>query len=171
MRKSTTIYLLVLALTLIAGNTMATVPPQPEGPPLQYQLSQVTISVLHQTGHGLPGGYEITVNGDGKGVYLEKNGDKPVKSTMQISTEQLMELVNSFYQAHFFELADSYSVKMQVMLRDDGSVATLGTKLVDMGGTKACIQLADYKKCVTIVDNQPGAAVQIVGAIKGLFAK
>lgn len=169
MRKLATHCLLVLGLTLMTGNAMA-ISGQPE-PPLQYQLSQVTISIRHQTSRGIPGGYEITIGGDGSCSYIQKKAAKPLITDLQLSTEQLLKLINTFYQIHFFELADTYSVRKQVILRDDSTVATGFRKLVDMGGTKVCIRIADYNKCITVVDDQPGAVAQLVKTIDGMFVK
>jgi hypothetical protein len=150
---------------------MATAPSQPEKPPLQYQLSEVTISVLHQTGHGMPGGYELTIKGSGSVSHLQTKDDKPIETNLQLSTEQLMELINRFYQIHFFELADTYSVTKEVVLKDKSTVATIATKMADSGSTRLCIQLADYKKCVTIVNNRPEGAADIVKTIEDSLLK
>jgi hypothetical protein len=163
--------MLALGLMLIVGNTMATVPPQPAELPLQYQLSEVTISILHQPGHGIPGGYELTISGDGSVSYLQTEGDKPIETNLQLSTEQLMELINRFYQIHFFELADTYSVTKEVVLKDKSTVATIATKMADSGSTRLCIQLGDYKKCVTIVNNRPEGAADIVKTMGDLLLK
>jgi hypothetical protein len=150
---------------------MATVPPQLAKPPLQYQLSEVTISVLHQTGHGIPGGYELTIRGDGSGSLHQIKNDKPIETNTLLSTEQLMELINRFYQIHFFELTDSYTEKYMVILKDKSTVATIATKMADSGSTRLCIQLADYKKCVTIVNNRPEGAADIVKTMGDLLLK
>jgi hypothetical protein len=150
---------------------MATVPPQPTEPPPQYQLSEVTISVLHQTGHGIPGGYELTIAGDGSGSHRQIKDDKPIETNTQLSSEQLMELINRFYQIHFFDLADSYIVKTEVILKDKATIATIATKMADSGSTMLCIQLADYKKCVTIVGNRPGEVSDLVKTIESLLIK
>jgi hypothetical protein len=153
----------------MAGNAMAD--SGQTKPPLQYELSQVTISIRHQTSRGIPGGYELSVSGDGSGSYVQNKVGNPVTINRQISKDQLLELINTFYQIHFFELADTYSSRKQVLLRDDGSVATIAIKLVDMGGTKVCIRIADYQKCITMVDNQPVAVADLVKTIETMVIK
>lgn len=137
-------------------------------PPAQYPLAEVAISILHQTGHRIPGGYEIAIHGDGTG-YLQNAGVNPVKTERQISNDTLIELLNDFYRIHFFELADTYRVKKQVLLRDNALVATTAMKMADVSSKKLCVQLADYQKCVTIIDGQPAEAAQLIAKIEKLF--
>lgn len=134
-------------------------------PPAQYPLAEVAISILHQTGHGIPGGYEIAIQGDGNGFYLQN----ALKTELQISSGTLLELLNDFYRIHFFELADTYQVKKQVLLRDNTLVASTAMKMADISSKKLCIQLADYQKCVTIVNDQPAEAAQLITKIERLF--
>ncbi len=169
MRIFTITCFFAIGLILMANNTMAA--SGQKGPPLQYQLSQVTITIRHQTSRNIPGGYELSVSGDGAGSYLQNKSGRPETINLQISKEQLLELINTFYQIHFFELADTYSVRKQVALRDGSTVVTGFMKIVDMGGTKVCIRIADYNKCITVVDNQPSAVAQLVKTIKDMFIK
>ncbi len=169
MRRFVVLSLLAVSLISMANNTMAS-SAQTE-PPLQYQLSQVTITIRHQTSRNIPGGYELSVSGDGTGSYLQNKSGKPETTYLQVSKEQLLELINTFYQIHFFELADTYSVRKQVILRDGSTVATGFRKLVDMGGTKVCIRIADYNKCITVVENQPSAVAQLVKTIEDMLIK
>ena len=62
-----------------------------------------------------------------------------------------------------------YAVKKQVVLKNNTTVATVVTKQVDVSSKKLCIQLRTYKKCVTIIDNQPVEAAELVTKIEGLF--
>lgn len=139
-------------------------------PPLHYQLAQVGISILQQTGHGIPGAYEITIDGDGNGSYVLNRAGEITKTGVLIAKENLIELLNDFYQIHFFELADTYAVKKQVILQENAMLATVARKMADVSSQRLCIELADYKKCVTIVDNQPVEAARLIKKIEGLFA-
>lgn len=134
-------------------------------PPLQYPLAQVAITVLHQTSRGIPGGYEIAIQGGGNGFYLQN----ALKTEQQISSRTLIDLLNDFYRIHFFELADTYQVEKQVLLRDNTLVTTSAMKMADISSKKLCIQLADYQKCVTIVNDQPAEAAQLITKIERLF--
>lgn len=134
--------------------------------PLTYLLKEVTISILHQTSHGIQGGYQTTLSGDGNS-FFSRNGE--TQQPLTIVNKDLLELVNGFYQIHFFELADTYSVKKQVLLKDDGTVATVATKLLDTANHKVCIQLADYQKCVTVINNQPAEVTHLIKKIESLF--
>jgi hypothetical protein len=134
--------------------------------PLQYTLKEISISLLHQTGHGIPGGYEITINGSGNSFYSRNN---ETQQPLSVDKKTLLELVNDFYSSHFFELADTYTVKKQVVLTSDDRVATTAIRLMDIASKRLCIQLADYKKCVTIVNEQPTVAAQLSMKIEKLF--
>lgn len=138
-------------------------------PPLQYPLTQVAISILHQTSRGIPGGYEIAIHGNGNGFYLQNADANPVKIELQISSDTLINLLNNFYLIHFFELADTYQVKKQVVIRDNTLIATTASKMADVSSKRLCIQLADYKKCVTIINGQPAEAAQLITKIEKLF--
>jgi hypothetical protein len=153
--------LMTLGMSLMTNNLSAN-----SDVPLQYTLKEISISLLHQTGHGIPGGYEITISGSGNSFYSRNN---EAQTPISVDKKTLLELVNGFYSSHFFELADTYTVKKQVVLKSDDSVATTGMRLMDIASTRLCIQLADYKKCVTIVDGQPVEAAQLITKIEKLF--
>ncbi|MDD2737733.1 MAG: hypothetical protein PHR94_02250 [Methylomonas lenta] len=134
--------------------------------PLTYPLTEVAISILHQTGHGISGGYQVTLNGDGRSFYSRKS---EAQQQLTVDNKALLELINNFYQIHFFELADTYSVKKQVILQDNGTLATVARKILDTASHKLCIKIADYQKCVTVIDNQPATAAQLVKKIEAMF--
>ena len=133
--------------------------------PKEYRLEDVKISVLYQTGHRLPGSYRINISA-GKASYVT---DRKEKADLIIKDKALVDLLNDFYRIHFFELQDTYTVKRQIALLDDRSISTFPSRLVDMGSKRICIALANYEKCVTIMDEQPIAANQLVNKIEGLF--
>jgi hypothetical protein len=54
---------------------------------------------LHQPGAGIPGGYQITISGDGYSFYSQNS---KVKQAFTVLNETLLELVNDFYKIHFF---------------------------------------------------------------------
>lgn len=155
---------MILGMGLISNNLSAN--PHLSRLPAQYPLKKITISILHQPGAGIPGGYQITISGDGNSFY---NQNSKEKKALFVPNETLLELVNDFYKIHFFELPDTYAVKKRVVIKDNTTVATVVTKQVDVNSKKLCIQLRTYKKCVTIIDNQPVEAAELVTKIEGLF--
>jgi len=132
-------------------------------PPKQYQLEDVRITILHQTGHRLPGGYKISISGDGKGTYVS---DKEGEKKLDVKNETLLELLNDFYRIHFFELQDTWTVKKQVALLDDNSIFISPRRLVDVSSKRICIEIENYKKCVTIVENQPVEVGNLIAKIE-----
>lgn len=157
-------FVMMLGMSLISNNLSAN--PHLSRLPAQYPLKKITISILHQPGAGVPGGYHITLSGDGNSFYSQNSKEK---QALNVPNETLLELVNDFYKIHFFELPDTYGVKKQVVLKNNNTVATVVTKQVNVSSKKLCIQLRTYKKCVTIVDNQPVEAAELVKKIEGLF--
>jgi hypothetical protein len=134
-------------------------------PPIQYPLEQVAISILHYTSHGVPGGYEIAIQGNGNGFYLHN----AVKTELKISNNILIDWLNDLYRMRFFDFSDTYKIEEQVILGDNGLVATRHMTTNDASGTKLCVQLADYQKCVTIIKGQPAEAAHLIAKIEKLF--
>lgn len=157
------LYLLITLGMSLMSNTVSANPELP----LTYPLKAVTISILHQTGHGIPGGYQVTLNGNGNSFY-SLNGE--TQQPLSVDKKTLLELVNGFYRIHFFELADTYSIKKQVVLKDDTTVISVAGKILDSANHKVCIHLADYQKCITVINKQPAEVAQLVKKIETLFA-
>lgn len=131
--------------------------------PLQFAVQDISISLLHQSGHDISGGYQITLNGNGNSFYSRNNA---AKKPISIDDKTLLEFVNDFYLGHFFELADTYTVKKHLLLKDNAMVATVATKMLDMDSKQLCIQLAAYKKCITIMNHQPLVASNLADKIE-----
>ncbi|MEQ1600450.1 MAG: hypothetical protein ABL885_01645 [Methylophilaceae bacterium] len=160
-----TVALFSVAITIPGINLMTPSQAASADLPLHYPLNAVSISLLQQTAHGIAGGYQITLRGDGNNIYSCNGKTQQVPT---IDKKALLDLINEFYELHFFELADSYSVKKQLLLNDDNTLATIATKMLDTGSKQLCIQLAEYKKCITIINNQPAVAAQLVKKIEAL---
>lgn len=134
--------------------------------PAQYPLKKVLITLSSQPGKDNPENYQVAISGNGDSFFSQNN--KP-KQPLSITSDTVLELLNDFYAIHFFEIADTYTVKKQVMLKDNKIVTTVVKKESDMNSKRICIQLRSYKKCVTVVDNQPLAVAQIVSKIETLL--
>ena len=142
--------------TLLAGSHL----------PAQYLLKKVLITLSSQPGKDNPENYQVAISGNGDSFFSQNN--KP-KQPLSITSDTVLELLNDFYAIHFFEIADTFTVKKQVMLKDNKIVTTVVKKESDMNSKRICIQLRSYKKCVTVVDNQPLAVAQIVSKIEILL--
>jgi hypothetical protein len=142
--------------TLLAGSHL----------PAQYPLKKVLITLSSQPGKDNSENYQVAISGNGDSFFSQNN--KP-KQPLSITSDTVLELLNDFYAIHFFEIADTYTVKKQVMLKDNKIVTTVVKKESDMNSKRICIQLRSYKKCVTVVDNQPLAVAQIVSKIETLL--
>jgi hypothetical protein len=146
----------LMSNTLLAGSHL----------PAQYPLKKVLITLSSQPGKDNPENYQVAISGNGDSFFSQNN--KP-KQPLSITSDTVLELLNDFYAIHFFEIADTFTVKKQVMLKDNKIVTTVVKKESDMNSKRICIQLRSYKKCVTVVDNQPLAVAQIVSKIEALL--
>jgi len=140
-----------------------------DAPPLQYPLSQVTITLQEKPGPVGSTGYQIRINGDGKGTYQPYKAIQPPSTQITLSKEQLIALINDFYQIHFFDLTNNYMVTKKVTLKGDATLVTIGAKMNDASTKQLCIQLSDYQKCVDIVADHPKEANVLYEKIKALF--
>jgi hypothetical protein len=137
-------------------------------PPLQYPLAQVIITLQEKPGPGSTG-YQIRINGDGKGTYQPNKAIPQESAQLNLSKEQLVALINDFYQIHFFDLSNNYMVTKQVTLKGNTTLVTIGAKMNDVATKQLCIQLSDYQKCFDIVADRPKEANGLYEKIKALF--
>ena len=146
----------LMSNTLLAGSHL----------PAQYPLKKVLITLSSQPGKDNPENYQVAISGNGDSFFSQNN--KP-KQPLSITSDTVLELLNDFYAIHFFEIADTFTVKKQVILNDNKIVTTVVKKESDMNSKRICIQLRSYKKCVTVIENQPLAVAQIVNKIEKLL--
>lgn len=169
MFKTTLLVSVFSGVIMMANHVMAGEgSPERSELPATYQLEDVRISVLHQTGHRLPGSYTIQIRGDGQAT---QEIDQQATTELTLPDETLVDLLKDFYRIHFFELQDTYTIKKQIALLEDRSIVTSGYRLVDMSSQRLCLAIGGYEKCVTIMDEQPLAASQLVKKIEALFTK
>jgi len=138
-------------------------------PPLQYPLTQVTITLQEKPGPVFSDGYQIRINGDGKATYQPYKAIQPASAQITLNKEQLIALINDFYQIHFFDLTNNYMVTKQVTLKSNTTLVTIGAKMNDVATKQLCIQLSDYQKCLDIVADRPKEANGLYEKIKALF--
>ncbi|MDP3840351.1 MAG: hypothetical protein Q8Q54_15650 [Methylococcales bacterium] len=155
-------FFIVLITNLISNNLLAST----HFPlPAQYPLEKISITISNQSGKDNSENYQISINGNGNSFFSQNKEKQP----LNITNDTLLELLNDFYAIHFFEIADTFTVKKQVTLKNNKTVTTLIKKESNTSSKRVCIQLRSYKKCVTIVDNQPLAVDQIVNKIETLL--
>ena len=157
----TSLFALTMLLSLITHNTLAST-----HIPAQYPLKKITITVIHPVKRNTPESYTISIKANGNSFLARANQEK---QALTVSNDALLDLVNDFYTIHFFELADNYAVKKQVLLKEGNMVTTVISKQANADGDKLCIQLRTFKKCVTIVEGHPIGAAQIVKKIEDSF--
>lgn len=124
------------------------------------------ITVIHPIQQNTPESYTISINGSGNSFYTHQNQER---KTLTLNNDAFLEILNEFYTIHFFDLEDNYAVKKQLIMKDDKTVTTIINKQTKENGTRLCIQLRKFKKCVVIVDGQPVGAAQLVNKIERLI--
>jgi hypothetical protein len=133
--------------------------------PTQFPIKKVLITVSSQSGNKNTESHHISLNGNGNS-YIIKNDEK---QAIKVSNDTLIELLNDFYAVHFFEIADTFYITKKVVLKDDQTITTIVNKEPAIESKKICVQLRAYKKCLSVVDNQPLGVSQLVNKIETLF--
>ncbi|OAI08742.1 hypothetical protein [Methylomonas methanica] len=133
--------------------------------PTQFPLKKIQITISSQSNKENAERYQISLNGNGNSYFSKNNEKQP----LNIANDTLIELLNDFYAVHFFEISDTFNVKKKVVLKDNETVTTIVNKEPAIESKKVCVQLRAYKKCLSIVDNQPLGISQIVNKIETLI--
>lgn len=134
--------------------------------PSSYLMKDVTITLMHQTGHRLPGSYVIKISGDKKAT---KTVDQTTTQTTTLTDKEFITLVNAFYSVYFFDYADRYTVKTNATLMETGQIKTFKQKMTDQDSQQLCLSISDYQKCVTIMDEYPKDLKQLIKKIESVF--
>ena len=132
--------------------------------PTQFPIKKVLITVSSQSGNKNTESHQISLNGNGNS-YVSKNNEK---QPLNITNDTLIELLNDFYAVHFFEISDTFNVTKKVVLKNNQTVTTIVNKEPAIESKKICVQLRAYKKCLSVIDNQPLGVSQIVNKIESL---
>jgi len=132
--------------------------------PTQFPLKKIQITVSSQSIKENAERYQISLNGNGNSYFIKNNQQQPLK----VTNDTLIELLNDFYAVHFFETSDTFNVKKKVVLKDNQTVTTIVNKEPVLDSKKVCVQLRAYKKCLSVIDNQPLGVSQIVNKIETL---
>lgn len=145
-------------LCLIGGSTMAAERSfTAGGPPLNYRLDELSVRLLRQPGHGLPG-LRVSLAGTGAAL-LERDGQK---RHFSYPVKDLLALVNELYRIRFFELPTTYATKYSVFIKEDGLLGTQGLRMSDASSTRVCFAVAGYEKCVSYGADGPRELEEIV---------
>ncbi|OAI01340.1 hypothetical protein [Methylomonas methanica] len=132
--------------------------------PTQFPLKKIQITVSSQSNKENAERYQISINGNGNSYFIKNNQQQP----LNVTNDTLIELLNDFYAVHFFEISDTFNVKKKVVLKDSQTVTTIVNKEPAIESKKVCVQLRSYKKCLSVIDNQPLGVSQIVNKIETL---
>ncbi len=156
--------LLLCAWSFVAANAMSAERTLgPGGPPLAYQLDEVSVRVQRQFGHGRPTQL-ISLIGKGSAT-LERGAHKQV---FDYPAKDLLAVLNELYKIQFFEMPATMRPKYSVFLKNDGSIGTQASHMSDAGSTKFCFTLPGYEKCVSYGADGPR---ELEDLVRRLFAE
>ena len=98
--------------------------------------------------------YEITVRGDGT---VEYNGGGLVEGTRtrKIPVDEVVTLVNEFFQARFFDALASYESNTFIVQGDTVSFR-FRSRTDDKPQADLIVRIGDHKETVSLYDNYPG---------------
>lgn len=156
--------LFTIFLGIIFSNNVLAKPYSPVLP-TQFPLKKIQITVSSQSNNKNAEFYNISLNGDGNSFFIKNNEKQPIK----VANDTLIDLLNDFYAVHFFETSDTFHIKKKVVLKDSETLTTIVNKESVTDSKKVCVQLRAYKKCISVVDNQPLGISQIVNKIEALI--
>ncbi|WP_445366625.1 hypothetical protein ACH5Y9_14880 [Methylomonas sp. BW4-1] len=158
--------LFTILLDIIFSNNVLAKPYSPVLP-TQFPLKKIQVTISSQSTKENAESYQILLNGNGNSYFIKNNQQQP----LNVTNDTLIELLNDFYAVHFFEISDTFNVKKKVVLKDNETATTVINKEPVTESKKVCVQLRAYKKCLSIVDNQPLGVSQIVNKIESLIRK
>jgi hypothetical protein len=119
---------------------------QSKCPPSSFPIRSVEIQVLWGGGLGRER-HTVTVLGTGHGRVEHTSGSRePETQEFTMTDKDIVDLVNRFYAAYFFDLAESYGEPHVAVLERDGVVATQNILVSDGPGTTVILRLGDCTK-------------------------
>lgn len=141
-------------------------------PPSRYPLQEVTVSVIKQGGNPLFGRRTGWVFGDGRCRYDVDKAEQHTETVCPaLPRAVLLELLNTFYRIHFFDLKQSYTTRYRVTLQAGQELQMTALRLADSASTSVCLRLGDYQKCVTFSQDPPTDLAQLADTLWGLTAE
>ena len=132
--------------------------------PTQFPVKKVEITVSTPANNKNAEIQHISLNGNGNSFFSKNNEKQP----LNVTNDSLIEILNDFYAVHFFEISDTFNVKKKLVLKDNQTVTTSVSKEPAIDSKKVCIQLRSYKKCLSVIDNQPLGVSHIINKIEAL---
>jgi hypothetical protein len=122
----------------------------PNGPPLSYRIDEVTIRLARKPDR--TGSIRsVSLSGNGS-VTVERDGEP---ERLGYATSDLLKLLNEFYRIRFFDLPEKYTTRYSVFLKDGGIVGTSALRMADAASTLVCINIGEYRKCITFGRDGP----------------
>lgn len=133
--------------------------------PTTYTLEKLNINLtIHAGSKKGASAQHLHISGMGNST-LEQNGKK---IPLNYSPENIVNILNTFYQIRFFDLPTRHNIKYSVYLNEDGSIGTNALRMVDASSTTVCFNLPDYEKCVTYGSDGPS---ELQALTKHLFVE
>jgi hypothetical protein len=117
-------------------------------PPSRYPLESVVIRLRSTGSHGV----DIVIRGSGLGHIRGRGADRD----FTVDGDMLQGLLRSFYDAHFFELADVYRRRNTVVVSGPDVIVSKKS-MFDQDNVTTAIDIGDYHKQVFDEQGAPDA--------------
>lgn len=166
MRARTTVAALSIILGLhsvsFAGSSA-----ESTGPPSNYSLADVTISLSRTSCMGTCPVYRLTLRGTGTYTFSgHRFVGQVVDTTVPLDQQVIVDLLNDLNAMYFFDMRDRYTERTFVRLLPTGELQHLMTITADDPHLILSVQIGSYTKTVEKnLDFGPGELVAVAAKI------
>lgn len=121
-------------------------------PPSVYDLETVRLRATQPSARAGIESRQAVVSGAGQLEW--KLGDS--LASFRYEPDRVIALLNQLYAMHFFGMPERSGTRYSVYLREDGRVATRASKPADRPTVEVCVEIGEFKRCVTsTAESQP----------------
>jgi hypothetical protein len=150
LRRLCIVALLILVFCAIIGHSTGGEDTEEAIPPTTYKLEEVSFMLERGFCHGECPVYSVEVLGDGTVFYIgERHVHVEGQKSGFISREQVLELLDAFYEVGFSGLNGGYLSKHKAEMDGDGQVSVLLFVTKGTPRTVVTLRIGDYSKQVS----------------------
>lgn len=129
-------------------------------------LDQVEITLERSACFGECPVYSVTIRGTGEVEYEGKRFVSTIgRETGRISEQELVDLLNRFLDANFFDALPRYETKHELFLRSDGMLEWREWRCTDLPSTTIGLRLGTNSQSVYLYYYYPDQLKQLADAI------
>jgi len=141
-------------------------PGTPVPPPKEYRLEDVVMTLERTVCFGTCPAYTVEVHGDGLVHYEGRRFVREVGVREdRIKRDAVVELLEDFYEADFFDLMNRYLTQRGVNVEPDGTVSEWMQQVTDLPSQIVTIKIGKYEKRVVDYWSPPAPLRELEGKI------